>query len=380
MLKFSVLLLFSFLCVSFCSNNLEIYIFNVGQADSQLLVYPSGYTILIDLGELDWNLSDNAKYVAARIEKITGKKHINTIVVTHTHLDHIGTVGYGGIWGLVNKFGFTFDKIIDRDAGSWKDSNRDGKCDKDKEIEYRIIGKTSPTTDKWLCWVYSKDIKAKREIAELCSTSQIKPKDKGSLITVVGVDGHGSKTKSGQPVAANWSAVSNGPSENAYSIGLLIQYGDFSYVTMGDMDGSYYSGNTYSDVESLVSTRLASADLYHANHHGSPFSSGPALLNVIKPTAAVFSVGKDNEHNHPGQETLDRLDKLGTEMFLTSRGVSRNYHGAVIANGDITIVTDGKKFFEVTAGKRSKKYKLKGTKFPKCKDGSLQKEKIVKIK
>lgn len=170
---------------------------------------------------------------------------IDTIVISHTHLDHIGTVGYGGVWALVNKFGFTFDQLIDRDAGEWKDSNRDGKCDREKEINYRIIGKTSATTDKWLCWATSKEIKGKREIAKLCAANQIRPKDKGAKITVVGVDGLGCSTKDGKPVTANWSAVKNGPSENAYSVGLLIQYGDFSYLTMGDMDGSYFSGNTY---------------------------------------------------------------------------------------------------------------------------------------
>lgn len=115
------------------------------------------------------------------------------------------------------------------------------------------------------------------------------------------------------------------------------------------------------------------------NHHGSPFSSGQKLLDVIRPTAAVFSVGVDNEHDHPGQDTLDRLYDMKTEMFLTTKGVKRNLHGAAVANGDVVIETNGKRSFTVTAGKRSKKFSLKGTKFPKCKDGDLQDKRVPKI-
>ena len=137
---------------------------------------------------------------------------------------------------------------------------------------------------------------------------------------------------------------------------------------------------TFLDVESIVAKRVGPVDLYHVNHHGSPFSSGDNLLNVIKPTAAVISVGNDNEHGHPGQECLDRLDKLKTEIFMTEKGVKgRNLHGAVVANGDIVITTNGKRSFTVTAGKRAKKFSLKGTTFPKCKDGDIQDEKIPKI-
>jgi hypothetical protein len=53
----------------------------------------------------------------------------------------------------------------------------------------------------------------------------------------------------------------------------------------------------------------------------------------------------------------------------------------VAANGDVIIETDGKKYFSVTAGKRTKKFtSLKKTKFPKCKDGSLQDKRVPTVK
>ena len=55
------------------SKHLEIHIFDMRGGDSQLLVFPSGYSILIDLGDRN----DEAKYtkhVAERLEAILGKK------------------------------------------------------------------------------------------------------------------------------------------------------------------------------------------------------------------------------------------------------------------------------------------------------------------
>src|SRR5574344_3043364 len=97
------------------SNELDIYYFDVGQADSQLLVFPNGFSILIDLGEESSGTS-NAKYVGTRLEQILGTKHINILVVSHLHRDHIGS-SKGGIRYLVDVMNFTFNKLIDRDHG-----------------------------------------------------------------------------------------------------------------------------------------------------------------------------------------------------------------------------------------------------------------------
>ena len=47
--------------------DLKIYIFEIGQADSQLIVFPSGYSILIDLGDRTSD-AKHTKRIASRIE------------------------------------------------------------------------------------------------------------------------------------------------------------------------------------------------------------------------------------------------------------------------------------------------------------------------
>ena len=62
-----IFILFFLICSCQANSNMTIYIFKVGQADSQLIVFPSGYNIFIDLGE---NRDDfeptNGKYVTKR--------------------------------------------------------------------------------------------------------------------------------------------------------------------------------------------------------------------------------------------------------------------------------------------------------------------------
>ena len=68
----------------------EIHIFDVGQGDSQLIIFPSGYTIFIDLSENNWNTGKGAISVAKKLENLLPAKKIDVVVISHLHLDHMG--------------------------------------------------------------------------------------------------------------------------------------------------------------------------------------------------------------------------------------------------------------------------------------------------
>lgn len=79
---------------------LNIYWFDVDQGDSQLLVGPTGKTMLIDLGENAYNtkgVNTNATAVATQIRGICGTGanpvHLDYVMASHHHLDHIGYAG-----------------------------------------------------------------------------------------------------------------------------------------------------------------------------------------------------------------------------------------------------------------------------------------------
>ena len=213
------------------------------------------------------------------------------------------------------------------------------------------MGTFSGTATNWLC--YATDPKSKiykiREIADLCSTSQIRPPDSGASVQIITVDGRGAKTRAGQPINGNYAAEKVPPSENDYSIGLVIKFGNIVYTTMGDLDGEFATssfGYTYNHVEAVVAPRVGEVDIYRANHHGSSHSSSQELLSAMKPTITIFSCGNGNSYGHPSQEAIDRVAGVGSDMYLTTFCANdRNYKGANLNFGDIKISsTDGNKY------------------------------------
>ncbi len=67
-------------------------------------------------------------------------------------------------------------------------------------------------------------------------------------------------------------------------------------------------------------------------HHGSRYSSSFNFLNYIHPQISIIQVGKNN-YGHPAQETLDKIESIGSLMLRTDR------------NGDIKVSSDGKTYW-----------------------------------
>jgi len=74
------------------SEQLNIFFFNVGQADSSLIMY-NGKTILIDVG----NISDGKEIL--KFLNAKGIQQIDYLIGTHIHEDHIG-----GMTDIINDF------------------------------------------------------------------------------------------------------------------------------------------------------------------------------------------------------------------------------------------------------------------------------------
>ncbi len=326
----------------------EIHVFDVEQGDSQLIVSPSGKTLLIDVREASWNTGAGAATLATRLRDVMGASfsHIDYIMASHLHLDHIGYAGYGGIWGLIETHGFTVGKLIDRDAGAWVDGDGNGVCNPDTEIVWYNAGTTSGTARNWLCYATNPANAAKlnREIAVINSTTQI---DLGPDVTVkiVQRDAEDVMMVDGvTPLRGDHTADALPPSENDYSIGVKITFGLLDYATAGDSDGEFATsefGYTYNDVEAVLAPRFGVMDVLRANHHGSGHSTSQLYADTLQPDASFISCGS-NTFGHPGQTTLDRLLYWGAVYLTNLCDTTRNYGAAVIVNGDIVLKsTDG---------------------------------------
>ena len=52
-------------------------------------------------------------------------------------------------------------------------------------------------------------------------------------------------------------------------------------------------------------------------HHGSQNSTSEEFLSVLMPQVSIISCGINNRYGHPHEETVDRLEGIGTEIFYT---------------------------------------------------------------
>jgi competence protein ComEC len=76
------------------------------------------------------------------------------------------------------------------------------------------------------------------------------------------------------------------------------------------------------DAEKAVERRIATlhyprADLLKVGHHGSATSTTPEILQSVKPTYAVISLGFHTSFGFPKADVLERLQASGVRVYRT---------------------------------------------------------------
>ena len=295
--------------------NLEIHHINIGQGDSALIVGPTGKSLLFDAGESNWNSSAKAQIIGSYIQGVLGCKSLDYVLISHFHLDHIGYVGYGGLWNLVETQGFTVGTTFVRNYNAY-------------------LGDISGTFTNWKAYLEGAGQAKLHPATAIEGTSQV---DLGAGVTfkIVTVDGNGAI------IPGDFHNDANPPSENDYSIGAVLSYGAFDEWIGGDVDGQYQTGGfgyTYHDIELSVAPEVGDVDVYKANHHGSSHSSSATFINQLDPEVSIVTVGNGNTYGHPTQETIDRLLATST-VYMTERGNTNTNIGSAIVAGNIVIKT-----------------------------------------
>lgn len=367
------------------AGELTTYWFDVEQGDSQLIVGPTGKTLLIDLGETAWNstgTNTKASMVAQRIREIcgisSGPVHLDYVMASHHHLDHIGyaanpndtsTVG-NGIYQLltppsVGGLGFTVGQVLDHDGGVWTDTNGDSDCDVGtssapaNETAWHNAGTTSQTARRWMCWLYGPASQPDRAIIDgkvtrLTNSGTWPALDLGTGVTATIVMANAKNVMQADgvtPVSGNHTSAAVPPSENDYSIGLRVAFGPYVYATAGDSDGEYDTssyGYTYNDIEAHLVGKFGTVAAARANHHGSGHSSANSYLTGLSPQVGVISCGA-NSYGHPANRVLDAFRSVSADIYLTNRpcdttdasGAAIDYTGTFNQNGTVTLVTTG---------------------------------------
>ena len=224
-----------------------------------------------------------------------GLSHIDVVVATHPHADHIG--------GLV-------DVIKNVDVGEVLDSGQ---------------VHTTQTFEDFLDAIEAKQIplKSVREGESISLDPTVK-------IYVL------------NPPANLLDGADNEAEFNDNSVVLKLTYGQFSVLLTGDMEE-----RNEARLVSENNTAL-DADVLKAGHHGSRTSSSIPFLNAVTPEVVIISLGAGNTYGHPHQETLDRISAAGTEhlfrtdfdgtITLIANGSSSEYSILTENNGKTTTI------------------------------------------
>jgi competence protein ComEC len=100
-------------------------------------------------------------------------------------------------------------------------------------------------------------------------------------------------------------------SDNESCICVLFQPENCDILIMSDCNISVEN-------ELLDRVLLPELEILVAGNHGSKNATGLELLARTKPAVAVISVGK-NYYGHPSEETLNRLENFGCDVYRTDR-------------------------------------------------------------
>jgi hypothetical protein len=131
------------------------------------------------------------------------------------------------------------------------------------------------------------------------------------------------------PYCASEPKAEADPSENARSVGVLITYGDFRFLDLGDL--------TKAKEIALVcpNNPIPPIDLYLVTHHGMNLSSARAIVDAIHPRVAIMNNGAHKAGSPEAWQTVhDSSGMQDLYMLHTAEGsdAAHNSPEALIAN------------------------------------------------
>lgn len=256
-------------------DEVTIHHLDVGQAEATVIQTPADETVVVDTG----NWWQDGEPVLDYLDAV-GIEHIDHLVATHAHADHIG-----GHAEVIEAFETERDGIgLLYDPG---------------------IPHGTATYEEYLDAVEAHD----KELLLL---------EEGDSLPVDGLD----------VMALNPPTGESGDELHYNCVTLHVEGGDASYLVTGDAEA---------DAESRMveawGSQLA-ADVYQTGHHGSSTSSSTAFLDTVDPARTVVSSAFDSQFGHPHDEVLLSLDAFDIETYWT--GVHEGTT-VTVENGTVTV-------------------------------------------
>jgi len=281
------------------SKSLRIYSIDVEGGQSTLLVTPSGASLLIDTGWPGNNGRDADRVQAAMRD--AGITKLDHLLVTHFHVDHVG-----GVPELVKRV--PIGEFLDH-----------GENREDSDITRHDYA------------AYMKAIAGKpHRVVHPGDTIDL-PGLSGIVLTADGE--HISAIPGIKPQPNSYCAsepkVEADPSENARSVGVLITYGKFRFLDLGDLTKAKEIALVCPD------NPIPPVDLFLATHHGMNLSNSKAIVDAIHPSVTIMNNGARKAGSPEAWQTIHESPGMqDLYMLHTAEGsdAAHNSPEALIAN------------------------------------------------
>jgi beta-lactamase superfamily II metal-dependent hydrolase len=253
-------------CVS-PRQSLDIYFVDVEGGQATLIVEPGGESLLIDAGHAgqgkagsvpgDPLLARDAQRIlaAARAANVT---KIDILIVTHFHADH-----FGGVMELAQLL--PIDTILDPGTEVQETAGN---------------SKTRTLIDAY------KSVRSRSNYRQAAAGEEF---SLGELeITVVSAAGDTIETPladagSVTPGCDRETISASEPIENPRSIGVLLRFGDFRFLNLGDLTGQPLSDLVCPD------NLIGPVSAYLVPHHGAEDAADPATFAAFQPRVAILN-------------------------------------------------------------------------------------------
>ena len=235
------------------SNSLKIYFVDVEGGQATLMVSPLGESILIDTG---WAGARDAERIQAAANDARLSR-INYVLITHYHSDHVG-----GVPDLLRRT--PVDVFVDHGPNAEdSEQTRAQYAAYEKAIEHAKRIRIEPNQGLPL-----KDMKL--EVLAAAGQHITEP-----------LPGVGEAN----PYCASESEPQADSSENAQSIGVLLTYGKFQFLDLGDLTKK-------KELELVCPNNLiGKVDLYLTTHHGIAADNPKALVWALHPRVTIMNNG-----------------------------------------------------------------------------------------
>lgn len=231
-------------------DTLRVHFIDVGQGDA-ILIEHQGYIMLIDGGDRGQG------QIVVNYLKDLNITHIDTMVGTHPHADHIG--------GLIDVLqNFSVGEVVDPG-----------------------VVHTSKTFEDYLTLIDENDIKF-----------------------IQGRAGMKTNVASGFYYEILHPQNPSSRRLNDASIVIRLTYGKTSFLFTGDAE-------IPSEKEILERNSNLTSQILKIGHHGSSTSTSEEFFNKVLPQTAIIMVGEGNRYGHPHKEILEFLENSNIDVYRT---------------------------------------------------------------